>query len=351
MKGWLAQIKQLLQDAIPSVLVTVVETKGSTPREVGAKMVISEKEVFGSIGGGHLEFAAINHARHILSVGVENFPAFQDFPLGPTLGQCCGGFVRLMYESTSALKKKWLEYLQQPEMQNVPVAIVTDLDRRENEGLHEKTVVTQDYVLGPELPAPIVRTTREKLYGEAQAELNGSYFIDVVAGRRTQVYIFGAGHVGKALVNILSTLPLKITWIDSRDNEFPDGIRDNTKICVSDAPEYEVDFAPPWTLFLVMTHSHALDFNICLRILSKRDYGFLGLIGSAGKRRRFVRRLSARGVPQKRIDDLVSPIGIEGIEGKQPEVIALAVAAQLMQLSARQKSQPGLAEFRHMVTR
>lgn len=337
MQDWLTHIEYYLQQAIPAVLVTVVETKGSVPREVGAKIVVSADEVLGSIGGGHLEFAAISHARERIAAGDLDFPDFQDFPLGPTLGQCCGGFVRVMYEPINTCNTQWMEDVQQMDLCNQPVALITDTLC--NAGI--KSIVTCGLEWGAVLPEPVVREARARCGGQLTAGMYQNYFIEPVMDRQLQVYLFGAGHVGKALVEVLSSLPLKVHWIDSRESEFPGEVKENIRICVSDEPEYEVDAAPPGTLFLVMTHSHALDFNICSRVLKKGGYGFLGLIGSASKRSRFVRRLAARGVAKERIQDLVSPIGVGGIEGKQPAVIAVAVAAQVLQLAEQMRMTTG----------
>lgn len=337
MKEWLTHIETCLKQAAPAVLVTVTETKGSVPREVGAKLVVSADKVFGSIGGGHLEFAAIGRARDKLAAETFELPDFQDFPLGPTLGQCCGGFVRVMYEPINAHTAQWMRAIQQPGVGARPIAIVTDTLGQAG----MKSVVTPGSVYGAGLPASIVREARVRCDAKSIVGLHRHYLIEPVVDTEPQVYLFGAGHVGKALVDVLSSLPVTVHWIDSRDNEFPPEIKGNTRICISDEPEYEVDAAPPDTIFLVMTHSHALDFNICLRVLEKGGYGFLGLIGSASKRSRFARRLAARGVAEERIQDLVSPIGIEGIEGKQPAVIAVAVAAQVMQLAEQMGTASG----------
>ena len=147
--------------------------------------------------------------------------------------------------------------------------------------------------------------------------------------------LYGAGHVGRAIVNLLETLPCRVAWIDEREAEFPaaPSAPHITRLCV-DAVEAEVQQAPPAAFYLVLTHSHDLDLRITEAVLRRGDFGFFGLIGSATKRARFLSRLAQRGVAAEAIARLTCPIGVAGIPGKQPEQIALAVAAQLLQVAA-----------------
>jgi len=147
--------------------------------------------------------------------------------------------------------------------------------------------------------------------------------------------LYGAGHVGRAIVNLLETLPCRVAWIDEREAEFPaaPSAPHITRLCV-DAVEAEVQQAPPAAFYLVLTHSHDLDLRITEAVLRRGDFGFFGLIGSATKRARFLSRLAQRGVAAEAIARLTCPIGVAGIPGKQPEQIAVAVAAQLLQVAA-----------------
>jgi len=165
---------------------------------------------------------------------------------------------------------------------------------------------------------------------------------------RFRLQLFGAGHVGRALVQVLAGVPCTITWIDEREAEFPTtadppGVR---RVCV-DAPEAEVDAAEPGDAYLVMTHSHDLDLRITEAILRRGDFGFLGLIGSATKRARFLHRFEQRGVPSEALTRMTCPIGLPGIVGKEPAVVAVAVAAQLLQTTQpRPKPPANLASAR-----
>jgi xanthine dehydrogenase accessory factor len=157
-------------------------------------------------------------------------------------------------------------------------------------------------------------------------------FFDPIRVASFSIVLFGAGHVGRALVRTLTGVPCRITWVDERASEFPGALPAHVRTVVTDAPDEEVDAALPGSYFLVMTHSHALDQALAERILRRDDFAFFGLIGSATKRRLFERRMAERGVPKDRFARMTCPIGVRGITGKEPAVIALAVAAQLLQV-------------------
>ena len=152
---------------------------------------------------------------------------------------------------------------------------------------------------------------------------------------RFVLQLYGAGHVGRAIVDVLAGVPCAVSWIDERDSEFPAGplpphVR---KLCVEPV-EAEAASAPAGAFHLVLTHSHALDLRITEAILRRGDFGFLGLIGSATKRARFLKRFAQRGIAPEALARLTCPIGLPGIPGKAPGIVAVAVAAQLLRLSS-----------------
>ncbi|WP_079420030.1 xanthine dehydrogenase accessory protein XdhC [Thiomonas intermedia] len=263
----------------PWVRVTLSRVRGSAPREQGASMLVGTTQTRGSIGGGHLEYKAIATARQLRARwanGEAAEPHFENHALGPALGQCCGGHVELRFDPAAS----------------------------------------------GALPVP------EPLF---------------------HLQLFGAGHVGRALVRALRPLPCTLDWIDEREQEFPpDALAADAgaswpstlRVLAVDAPEAEIATAPPGAFYLVMTHSHDLDFRLGETILRRSDLAWFGLIGSATKRARFVRRWRERGVSDAALKRLVCPVGIPGIPGKAPEVIAASVAAQLLQI-AGQSGGPG----------
>jgi xanthine dehydrogenase accessory factor len=149
--------------------------------------------------------------------------------------------------------------------------------------------------------------------------------------------LYGAGHVGRAIATLLATLDVNVDWIDEREEEFPKTTTLGTSwperihITCVDAVEAEVRHAPPGACYLVLTHNHDLDLRITEAILQRGDFGYLGLIGSRTKQQRFIHRFEQRGIAPETIGRMTCPIGVQHIDGKEPEIIALAVVAQLLQ--------------------
>jgi xanthine dehydrogenase accessory factor len=161
---------------------------------------------------------------------------------------------------------------------------------------------------------------------------------DILVPDHMHVVLFGAGHVGQALVKVLATLPCRVHWVDERDTLFPSGLPDNVIAEATDTPEAEVDAAPPGSYFLVMTHSHALDQTLCEQIFRRTDYAYFGLIGSKTKRAKFEHRLEQYGVDPARFPEMVCPMGVAGITDKAPAMIAVAIVAQLLQVRDQRRA-------------
>lgn len=281
-----------------AAVVLVAGVRGSAPRETGAAMLVTASGANGTIGGGAVEHRAIAQSREMLA-GEDPHPGpplsrgrgrpgrglVMDFPLGPMLDQCCGGHMRLAFAVFDA----------------------ADLPRlRASEG--------------------------------TLALWKGGPVLAEDAPDRA-VLVYGAGHVGRALVRALGPLPFAVRWIDARLGGFPDTVPDGVETLATPLPEAEARTAPGDALHVVLTHSHALDLEIVTAVMEHGDFGFLGLIGSATKKRLFLRRLRERGVPEGRLARLTCPIGIPGLRDKRPEVIAAATAAQLLQVNAAIASQ------------
>jgi xanthine dehydrogenase accessory factor len=316
MDDWLAAIGALASQGTPAVLVTVAAAQGSAPREPGAKMVVTQVAQFGTIGGGHLEMRACEIARHMLGGGhapLRSQRRIERFALGPALGQCCGGAVQLAFERIEPghfrlLAERWLKRIDSWRLVALDDARPPALS---GVGAHPR--------FDPARACHLLRDAE-----------GGRWLADPVTAQRPELFLFGAGHVGAAIVRALAELPCRVTWTDERDELFPASLPANTTIEASDTPEAVVDAAPPGASFLVMTHSHALDQRLAEAILRRADVGWFGLIGSKTKRMQFERRLRERGIAAERLADMVCPIGIPGITGKQPAVIAAAVCAQLL---------------------
>jgi xanthine dehydrogenase accessory factor len=327
---WIDELSDLAAAGKRVVLVTVAGIRGSAPREVGAKMIVTGDATVGTIGGGQLEYQCTRIACDML--GQDEAPVLRKFPLGTSMGQCCGGVVDILFEPFSSGLPAWLRDLRALHGQRQAAVVVTDLD-----GAEGKRVVTADSTFGDtgnETPLAIVEQAREGLESGRTAHRIDNWFFEDIVGTDLNIAVFGAGHVGSAVVQTLSGLDCNIRWIDSRRNIFRN-TPSNVRTIESSEPALEVAAMPPNSCYLVMTHSHAIDFAVCERILQRDDAIYCGLIGSLTKRRRFEKRYRAAGLEEYRIERLVCPIGVEGISGKKPAEIAVAAAAELLQAYER----------------
>jgi xanthine dehydrogenase accessory factor len=307
-------------------LVTVAEVRGSAPREPGARMVIAPDGGFrGTIGGGELEWQAIGAARDALSrdgVGA----TLDRLTLGPDLGQCCGGSVRLL---TEVFDRERLDEVRALAAREAAGPFATR-GRIRPQGV-ERLVLDG--------PAPERPSKGRRRAVDASGMDAGPPVVlasdDVIVERfhdpRRPVWLFGAGHVGRALMLALAPLPFEVTWIDERADAFPAAMPANVRSVQCVDPTGEVPRAPDGALIVVMTHSHARDLAVVHAALAAGRFGYVGLIGSASKRARFARRLREAGVPDARIAELVCPIGLPTIASKHPAAIAAGVAVQLLE--------------------
>jgi xanthine dehydrogenase accessory factor len=322
MHAWLHDLQHLLAHGDAVVLVTVARVQGSAPREAGTKMLVTREDARHTIGGGHLEWKAIETARQVLKDGARSphMRRLERFALGPSLGQCCGGAVELAFERLDISDLGW----------------VTTLNKRMAQGL--STVRSVGFGPSPDSvmisdPEPGVAGPDCLLWDGAGFDESGALLTETIAPREFPVVLFGAGHVGAAVVRVLANLPFRVVWVDERDETFPpmDRLPDNVVMDASGTPESAVDEAPANSYFLVMTHNHALDLTLAERILRRGDFAFFGMIGSHTKKKLFETRLAARGIDPARIERMICPIGVPGIVDKAPEMIAVSVAAQLLQ--------------------
>jgi len=249
MNNWISALAELQNRAEPCVLVTIIEERGSTPRNAGSKMVVSTERIYDTIGGGHLEYKAMDIARQMLASASQQ-TRLERFSLGASLGQCCGGVNVLLFEPM----------------------------------------------------------------GQPQA----------------QIAVFGAGHVGRALVPLLASLPCRVRWIDSRESEFPAQLPQGVNKIVNDEVVDEVDNLPVGSYCIVMTHNHQLDLELTAAILKRGDFTYFGLIGSKTKRVKFEHRLRDRGFDPAQIQRMRCPMGLGEVKGKLPMEIAVSIAGEVI---------------------
>lgn len=249
MNNWISALADLQQQGEACVLVTIIEERGSTPRNAGSKMVVSAGRIFDTIGGGHLEYKAMEIAREMLASGSQQ-TRLERFSLGASLGQCCGGVNVLLFEPM----------------------------------------------------------------GQPQAH----------------IAVFGAGHVGRALVPLLASLPCRVRWIDSREAEFPAQLPEGVTQILSEDVIEEVDNLPAGSYCIVMTHNHQLDLELTEAILKRGDFSYFGLIGSKTKRVKFEHRLRDRGFDAAAVQRMRCPMGLTEVKGKLPMEIAVSIAGEVI---------------------
>ncbi|EBA00044.1 xanthine dehydrogenase accessory protein XdhC [Marinobacter sp. ELB17] len=251
--NWYQAIADCERRGEPYVLVTVLGVTGSVPREPASKMVITGEHSYDTIGGGHLEYRIIARAREHLARGDYSYE-LAHFPLGASLGQCCGGSVAVLLETQTS--------------------------------------------------------------------------------SNAHLVVFGAGHVGQALMTIVGQLPWRVTWVDSRADSFPPQTPDNVSIHHTDDPVGDAHALCADAHVLILTHNHQLDYDLCRTLLEQNNALTIGLIGSQTKAERFRQRLSHRGFTPDSIERIRCPVGRSDVPGKRPMEVAVSISAELLNLAA-----------------
>ncbi|MDJ0950522.1 MAG: xanthine dehydrogenase accessory protein XdhC [Alphaproteobacteria bacterium] len=334
MSHWIESLRRLTDSAEPHVLVTVVRVEGSTPRELGTHMIVTEDGLFGTIGGGNLEYKAIEIAREMLAEETQSVRC-ADFALGPSLAQCCGGRAVLHFEGLGrSTAPAWLPALAAAREQGTAGVLVTSTDAETAGRLFVTAAEPAGSLANARVDKSAAARARALLSkgGGALLDKDRSLFFEPLWPETLHVALFGAGHVGRALVSVLAPLPCRITWIDGRAEQFPETVPANVAVRLTDTPDAEVDRLARDSYALVMTHSHQLDYDICERALKRGDLRYVGLIGSKTKRARFEARMVEQGVGPEVLARLTCPIGLAGVGGKHPGEIAVAVAAEILRL-------------------
>lgn len=278
--------------------VVIADVKGSSPREVGAAMLVWADGQSGTIGGGALEWQAAARARAMLGAGGTRL---DHEALGPSLGQCCGGAVTLVTEVFDAQNLPEADEViaRAVDGSAMPLAVKRLLDRARGQGVMPPPQLVQGWMV-----EPVARPTR-------------------------QLWVWGAGHVGRALVDVLAPLPgLAITWVDTAPERFPETLPDTARALPVPDPGLAVALAPKDAEHLILTYSHALDLDLCHRLLT-HGFSACGLIGSATKWARFRARLGALGHSAPSIARIDCPIGNPSL-GKHPQAIAIGVAGAFL---------------------
>ena len=324
--GWLDAVRERAGAGGELVSVIVAAADGSAPREPGAWMLVDRRGQAGTVGGGRLEWEAARTARDMLAAPAGPWLRdLRDYPLGPDLEQCCGGFVRLLYERIGQGELAQIPapapaggIVVHPVASGPPAEIVTG--RRAAKALPFAAAKPAAEILSGQAPRATVLTPPEAK----------RWLLHPVEPPGTPLYLYGAGHVGRAIVRALDGLPFAVTWIDTGEARFPPEIPAGVGTLATRDPAGIAAAAPDGAFHLVLTYSHAMDYDICRALLAGNRFGFAGLIGSETKRARFFKRFRDAGLAEHALARLTCPIGVPGIPGKAPAAIAVAVAAQLL---------------------
>lgn len=307
MVDW-ARIAATLAEDGQLALVTIDAVRGSSPREARTRMMVrADGRIAGTIGGGTLEWQAIALAQQAMALHPEGHAQTRAFALGPDMGQCCGGHVTLRIEALARADLAWLERLIAALRQDPARPIIARPDSRG---------VVHRIALDP-----------------AQTPGDGAV-LEAPAERPQPLLLFGAGHVGRALVLALAPLPFAIRWVDTRRELFPAHRPANVVAVATADPVGEIAAAPPGTFILVMTHSHALDLDLMAAALARPDLPYCGVIGSATKRARFASQLARLGLEPPALARMICPVGAKDLGSKHPAVIAAGIAVELLQHKA-----------------
>ena len=308
---WIGTTQRLITERRRAVLIMVTADKGSTPRDSGTWMLVSDDKQSGTLGGGELERLAEEAARAMLAGHGDWQRSSLHCALGPDLRQCCGGHVTLMLEPLDMSATDWLA-------QAAESARVAD---------NQYSVLFQS---NEPAATPRIITNDGALSGITGVHLQP------LTDTRLSLFLFGAGHVGQAVATLSTQLPLRLTVIDGRANQralIPNA--DNIEVMGMDSAEEAAARVSSGSAALVMTHSHELDYTLCHALLTQNSAVFVGLIGSRSKATRFRRRLKKDNVPEKSLARLTSPIGSSGPKGKEPGVIALAALSEVLTLNMK----------------
>lgn len=325
MTGWLQTARSRIAGGEAVALVTVVAAEGSTPRDAGARMLVGDDRLSGTIGGGQLEFIATDQARKLLGQHERSW-ALQDYPLGPLLRQCCGGYVRLLLERLDQASLPWLGEFDARLAGHRPFELAA---RFEDRGLVRRVRPRTDGQWpGALSPFCLIGANDQPLPGRRPRPVTGDQLIERIDPRKPRLVIFGAGHVGQAVARLFAGLPFQVEQYDSR----PEAAGPGVAIYGEDDLVEMAGLCGDEDFILILTHSHDLDYRLTHAVLDASQARYCGLIGSMSKRARFLSRLAEDGLEESAIARLTCPIGIPALKGKAPEVIAISVAAELLQL-------------------
>jgi len=304
---WIFEADFFVKKVERLILVFVCSHKGSTPRETGAWLIVAKSKVFGTIGGGEVENSVIKMANELLE-GRQLFQRrCQNFNLGPDLGQCCGGFMKILFEPIENTGAQWLLDAQ-------------SIASRGGSGHIEFSTLNL-------AKPPIVHNGRVPDGNFSNRDVH----IQPMKDQRPKVIVYGAGHVGRAIAGFAQQLPINLLVVDERKSELDQvSVCRNVKVEFVKSPVSHAIKVSGQKAVIIMTHNHGLDYRLCQVFAEKADLVYLGLIGSKVKLARFRRALKLEGMTSDQISNIICPIGAGGPIGKEPGIIALSTLSELI---------------------
>ena len=359
MISWLKHLRTSIALNNGLVVITIIATKGSTPCTNGDKIVYTSNEaVFGSIGGGNLEFKALSLAKEMLELK-GNSNQLIKYPLGATLGQCCGGYVKVLFESfvtnNASLKDKdsWVEKVSSLYQESENFILGTSIDNAKNPQLDkQKFLFTKKHFFSSsnnkklstfvqDYSSKLLQNTQSSTLVEFEDEkgLKTDICLEkVTSSDLLPVAVFGAGHISRALMPILINLPVKLFWIDDRQEQFDkfQGDTSQVKIICDDIVESVSDL-PNNVYCLVITYSHKIDFEISEQMILQNNFSYLGMIGSSIKGKKFRDRFIQKNYPEEVVNKFTCPIGEKQKFLKSPTAIAVTIAMDLINFIENKK--------------
>lgn len=324
LRNWPEAAAQLLATESAIARIVVAQARGSVPRDAGICMLVGAECLLGTIGGGQLEWQAVAAARALLRRGRAG-ASLEHFTLATDLGQCCGGVVDVWMESYTSASLPLLRQAQAASEQGAAVWC----SALSGEALEHEIVVGASHRLAAQ---QLLNLERSAAIPQLSVEPDGRItLLERLDEVMPSLWIYGAGHVGQALARLAAELPVRLTWIDPRHELLPRTLPAGVSIWQVADPAATVPAAPANTYFVVLTHSHSLDYQLCRDILRRGDQAWVGVIGSRSKAARFRSRLRREGLADKAVEQLVCPMGLPNIKSKWPSVIAVSVATQLLE--------------------
>jgi xanthine dehydrogenase accessory factor len=359
MDSWLDPVKTEISLNNGFVLLTIIATKGSTPCTNGDKIVFTKNEnSFGSIGGGNLEFKSLAFAKEMLGQKM-NTRQLVKYPLGATLGQCCGGYVKVLFESfieddeDLSHNNSWIEQVSMlyKKGEDFILATIIDIDKK-NHSSTQKCIYTNNNFyssIGNKKLSNFIEESASNLMQSAQSptivefeddsETKAQVLLEKVSSSEVlPVVVFGAGHISRALMPIIINLPIKLYWIDDRQEQFDqyDGDTSQINIICDDFLTSMADL-PNEIYTLVITYSHQIDFEICEKMIIQNNFSYLGMIGSSIKGRKFRDRFAQKNYSKDVIEKFTCPIGEKQKLLKSPTSIAITIAMDLINFIENKK--------------